>query len=97
MSEKIQKTETKVRSIEEKIRKLDLQLAREKSRLKEQKRKARTKKLIEIGGLTEIAGISNVDKAALLGAMVQMKELLEDKQTFNMFRKKGEELLSKRK
>lgn len=95
MNQRIEKTEQKVLSLEEKRRKLEIQISREKQKLKEQKRKARTKKLIEIGGLAEIAGISEVDKHALLGAMIQIKELLDDRNTFDMYRKKGEELLKK--
>ena len=95
MNERIQKTEKKVKQIQDKIRKLDLQLAREKSKLKEQTRKARTKRLIEIGGLAEIAGISNVDSGALLGAMFNMKDLLNDEHTFQMLKQKGQELLKK--
>lgn len=96
MDQRIEKTEQKVLSLEEKRRKLEIQISREKQKLKEQKRKARTKKLIEIGGLSEIAGISEIDKHALLGAMIQIKELLNDPHTLNMLRKKGKELLNKK-
>ena len=44
----------------------------------EKERRARTRRLIELGGLVDIAGVSNYDKSVLLGALASIPELPEN-------------------
>lgn len=96
MTQRIKKAQAKLKKLEEKKRQIDVQYSLERARLKEYERKARTRKLIEIGSLAEIAEISNFEKSEILGAMVQMAELLRDKPTLRMLKAKGDAILAQR-
>jgi SepF-like predicted cell division protein (DUF552 family) len=96
MTQRIKKAQAKLKKLEEKKRQIDLQYSLERARLKEYERKERTRKLIEIGGLAEIAQISHFTKAELLGAMIEIAELLRDEPTLKMLRAKGEVVLVER-
>ncbi|MEM9272600.1 MAG: conjugal transfer protein TraD [Cyanobacteria bacterium P01_F01_bin.143] len=96
MDNEAEKIRQKLHSLEQKRRQLSDRLAREKARLKERERKQRTRTLIEIGGLAEIAGLTEVDKGALLGGMLEVAHLLQDKTTFEMLKAKGSSLLLER-
>lgn len=86
----------KLESLERKQRELSNRLAKEKARLKAQERKQRTRRLIEIGGLAEIAEISLLDRGAVLGAMLEVAHLLKDPPTFEMLKSKGDSTLLER-
>lgn len=96
MTQRIKKAQDKLKKLEEKKRQIEAQYSLEKAKLKEYERKARTRKLIEIGSLAEIAEISSFEKEAILGAMIHMAELLRDEPTLRMLRAKGKEILSQR-
>ncbi len=97
MTQRIKKAQERLKKLEHKRRKIEVQYSLEKSKLKEYERKARTRKLIEIGGLAEIAQISHYAPEAILGAMIQIADLFEDEQTLKMFSIKGLEILESRK
>ena len=62
-------------TLAERQARLDQQRARlqmEENRLKEAGRKARTRRLIEAGGLVEKAGLLDLDSAVLYGALLQV-------------------------
>ncbi|MHB8284501.1 MAG: conjugal transfer protein TraD [Caulobacteraceae bacterium] len=62
-------------TLAERQARLDQQRARlqmEESRLKDAGRKARTRRLIECGGLVDKAGLINLDSAVLYGALLQV-------------------------
>lgn len=87
----------------EKIKKLEEQIAKKKAalqltqaRIKERERKTRTRRLIEIGGLADIAGISDIDKGALLGAFIHVSEKLKDNLAFSKFKAEGDATLKER-
>ena len=86
----------KLETLERKQREINNKLAKEKARLKAQERKQRTRTLIEIGGLAEIAGISLLDRGAVLGAMLEVAHLLRDEPTFEMLKTKGDSTLLQR-
>ncbi len=68
-------TMDKIKKLEEEIAKKKAALLREKGKLSEKDRKARTRELIQIGGLSEIAGLRNSDKGFLLGVLLKAKEI----------------------
>lgn len=86
----------KLETLERKQREISNKLAKEKARLKAQERKQRTRRLIEIGGLAEIAEISLLDRGAVLGAMLEVAHLLKDPPTFEMLKSKGDSTLLER-
>lgn len=96
MTQIIKKAQSRLKKLEEKKRQIEAQYSLEKAKLKEYERKARTRKLIEIGALAEIAEISTFEKEEILGAMIQMAELLRDEPTLRMLRAKGEDVLAER-
>ena len=59
-------------------------------------RKARTRRLIEIGGLAEIAEISQIDKGLLLGMFLACKKALENPETRTQWKAKGDAMLAER-
>lgn len=50
-------------------------LAEQEARIKDQERKARTRRLIESGGLVEKAGLLDLEPNALLGGLIALKEM----------------------
>ena len=52
-----------------------IQLMEARESLKQRKR--RTRELIEIGGLAELAGLREFDRAAMLGALLYVRKLAE--------------------
>ena len=62
----------RIKRLEEQIAKKRAALVREKGRLSEKERKTRTRKLIEMGGLAEIAGLLESDPGFILGALLNL-------------------------
>lgn len=60
---------------------------------KEKSRKLRTRKLIEIGGLAEIADLVDFEKGVLLGILLQGKQLVDDEPTYRSLKKLGDSTL----
>ena len=56
---------------------LDAQLKKLYSQARTKERKERTRRLIQLGGLVEKAGLGDMDSAALLGMLLQQKEFLD--------------------
>ena len=88
-NQKILKSQNKVLQLEQKRRKLEASLIREKAKLKEQQRKIRTRTLIEIGGLAERAGLLGIDSDVLLAGFIQLAELCSDEPTFKALKAHG--------
>jgi hypothetical protein len=59
-------------------------------------RKARTRSLIEAGGLCEIAGLLSVDKGTLLGALLDVKNALSVPENAARWKSSGDAELAKR-
>ena len=59
-------------------------------------RKARTRELIQVGGLAEIAGLMNCEPGALLGFFLQAKVMLEDRETYENLKILGNSVLKER-
>ena len=56
-----------------------VRLAEEAAKLKDAERKARTRRLIEAGGLIEKAGLHDLDSNALYGALLSLRDGAGDK------------------
>lgn len=85
----------------EKLKKLELQLAQKKAaliatkgRIREGERKARMRRLVRIGALTETAGIFSHEESALLGGFLHLAKELEDQGTYQKFKTAGDKFLS---
>ena len=59
-------------------------------------RKARTRELIQVGGLAEIAGLMECAPGALLGFFLQAKVMLEDEVTYQQLKIIGDKVLKDR-
>lgn len=64
---------------------------------KEAERKARTKRLIELGALFEIAGLNQRNPAELLGILLKTSEIAPDDPKWEIWREIGMECLNARK
>jgi hypothetical protein len=62
----------------------------------EAERKARTRSLIQVGGLVEIAGLADVDKGALLGSLMFVAEHLQHPDKHQAWKAKGDAVLQER-
>lgn len=60
----------------------------------EKERRARTRRLIEYGGLMDIAGVGDYDKAVLLGMLASIPELQE--QELKQMRQRGSDIFAER-
>lgn len=91
-NQKILKAQNKVLQLEQKRKKLEASLMREKGKLKEQQRKMRTRTLIEIGGLAERAGLLGIDSDVLFAGFLQLAELCNDEPTLKALKAHGKEM-----
>jgi len=87
----------------ENIKKLEEQLAKKKAalivakgRIKEREKKTKTRLLIEIGRLADIAGISELDKSAILGGFLYLSEIVKNDVTHTKFKAEGDKVLESR-
>ena len=74
MAEIVTRTEEQLEQLLTKKEKIERRIHEAKSRVSQAERKKRTQKLIQIGGLVEIAGLGDLDKGALLGALLEIVE-----------------------
>lgn len=79
----------KIARLEEQIAEKKAALQRARARQKERDRKAKNKRLFQIGRLAEMAGIDDVDEAAILGGMIQLAERFKDETQFRILRETG--------
>jgi hypothetical protein len=96
MTDSDDKQIAKIKKLEEQIKKKQLALQLAQGRIRERERKQRTRRLIEIGGLADIAGISDLDRGALLGAFIEVGRLLSDGLTYSKMKAEGDALLKDR-
>lgn len=96
MTDNGEKLRAELDRLEQKKKKVQTDLLKAKAKLKERERKARTRRLIELGGLVEIAGLSDTNRGALLGAMLEIFPILDDQTTYRNLKTRGEEILHER-
>jgi hypothetical protein len=77
---------------------LDARIQLKENREKTLARKKRTRELIEIGGLAELAGLRDFDKGALLGALLFLRKLAETEPArVRGWKSNGDQLLAARR
>ena len=86
--------QSKMDAAREKQKKLQEQLRQAESQVRKEERKQRTRELIEIGGLAEIAGIRPWDRPVILGMMLDASKSSDVQQ--ETWRKTGIQILSAR-
>jgi hypothetical protein len=86
----------RIRKLEEEIKRKQAALLQAQARIKEKERKARTRRLIEVGGLAEVAGIVEADSALLLGGFLRLAETLKDDATRARMKAEGDTRLAQR-
>ena len=87
------------RELEKANQKFELQKQKIKviqRKINARERKKRTRELIQIGGLVEIAALRELDKGALLGLLLHSRQLLEDGETFRELKRLGDSELQRR-
>ena len=62
----------------------------------EAERKARTRKMIELGGLVELAGLADLDRGALLGLLLAAAKQAGDSDALAAAKRAGDALLTSR-
>jgi hypothetical protein len=62
----------------------------------EAERKARTRKMIEVGGLVELAGLADQDRGALLGLLLSAAKQASDPESLAAAKRAGDAMLSSR-
>lgn len=62
----------------------------------EAERKARTRKMIEVGGLVELAGLADLDRGALLGLLLAAAKQAGDADALAAAKRAGDALLTSR-
>ena len=88
--------EDRIKKLEEQIAKKKAALIREKGRQSEKERKARTRKLIQIGGLAEVAELVDADPGFLLGHLMQAKDISPESGDWKRLKAKGDSVLKER-
>ena len=96
MTDKEKAALEKIKKLEETIAKKKALLVREKGRLSVKDRKARTRKLIEIGGLAEIAEVQNRELGFLLGVFLYARDISPTSSRFEDLKSNGDALLKER-
>lgn len=79
----------KIARLEEQIAEKKAALQRAKARQKERDRKAKNKRLFQIGRLAKMAGIDEVHEAAILGGMIELAERFKDETQLRILRETG--------
>ena len=86
----------KLVKLAERKRKLEVQYAQEKAKVRTKLRKARTHKLIKLGALFELVALDNTDPAVLLGILDQSHEYVHDSITFQSLKDRGHSVMEER-
>lgn len=82
--------------LEEKKHKIEARIDLLKTRERKKARKLRTRNLIQVGGLAEIAGLHEMDKGVLLGALLEVAKIAKNKVMVQQWKAAGDHLLKKR-
>ncbi len=85
----------RIRKLEEQIAKKRAELVREKGRISEKERKARIKRLFQIGGLAEMAWLMKTDDGYLLGCLLSASSISPESERWISLKAKGDALLAK--
>ncbi len=87
----------KIKKLEDEIARKKAALLRVKGQISEKERKAKTRRLIEVGGFAETAEVLEADSGFLLGLMLEGKDISSDSPRWKELKAKGDPLLKKAK
>jgi hypothetical protein len=96
MVDKEKTAQDKIRKLEEAIAKKKALLVRVKGNISQKERKARTRKLIEIGGLADIAGLTDSHHGFLLGVLLKARDISPTSDKYQELKDKGDSVLKER-
>ena len=63
---------------------------------KDEARKARTHRLITQGLLLDFSGLDDVDRGAVLGGLLSLREAMADPEKMSVWKRRGDELLAQK-
>jgi hypothetical protein len=94
---KLEAAQQRLERMLEQKKALEAKISREQGRLREQEHKARTRRLIEYGGLVAIAGLDTADKGTVLGLLLEgARRLAVDPQAAQRWQAVGDQELAQR-
>ncbi len=94
---KLEAAQQRLNRLLEQKKALEAKISREQGLLRERERKARTRRLIEYGGLVAIAGLDQEDKGAVLGMLLEgARRLRVDGKAVQRWKVLGEQELATR-
>lgn len=97
MENNLDSVESRLQKLKAKKNEIEKQIRAEKSKLSQQARKQRTRELIQLGGLVDVAGLKEADKGALLGALLSVASTLQsNSKQFQEWKVKGDAVLAER-
>ena len=93
----LEAAEERLQKLQEQKKELEAKIMREQVRLREQERKARTRRLIEYGGLVELAALTEVDPGTVLGMLLDgALRIQNDDDVARQWKTAGDRLLAER-
>ena len=93
----LEAAQERLQKLTEQKKALEAKIAQEQARFREQERKARTRRLIEYGGLVEIAALTELDKGTVLGLLLEGAQRLQDDASLGkQWKKAGDGQLTQR-
>lgn len=94
---KLEAAQQRLARLLEQKKALEAKISREQGMLRERERKARTRRLIEYGGLVAIAGLDEEDKGTVLGVLLEgARRLPVDAKTRQRWKDLGDKELAAR-
>ncbi len=86
----------RIRRLEEQVAKKKAELIRERGKLSEKERKARVRRLIQLGGLVEIAELDEADHGFLLGLLLSGKSIAAESVEWRRLKTSGDAFINER-
>jgi len=91
-----EETVARIKKLEEQIAKKQALLVRVKGSLSVKERKARVRRLIGIGSLAEIAGLTDSPPGFILGCLLEAKEISQESAKWRSLKARGDAILKER-
>jgi multidrug resistance efflux pump len=93
----LEAAQARLEKLQEKQAELKAQIQREEARIRENERKARTRRLIEYGGLVDIAELTTMDKGTVLGMFLEgARRIGEGDEVVKQWKRAGDKMLGER-
>lgn len=94
--EKKSAAEERIKRLEEQIARKKAELIRARGKISEKDRKARVRRLIQIGSLAEIADLDGAERGFLLGLLLSGKDISEGTSEWQRLKTLGDAILKER-